>query len=50
MNKMLVHIFGAASSACCANQALKATAKDNEGKYHPDVIRIVEREFYVDVG
>ena len=31
--KMLVHIFGAKSSPCCANKALLQTADDNEVKY-----------------
>ena len=46
--KMLVHIFGAASSPCCANKALKTTASDNADKYHPEVIHTAQREFYVD--
>ncbi|XP_068741884.1 uncharacterized protein [Montipora capricornis] len=37
--KMLVHIFGAKSSPCCANKALSMTAQDNERKYSPEVIR-----------
>ena len=46
--KMLVHIFGAKSSPCCANKALSMTAQDNERKYSPEVIRTVRRNFYVD--
>ena len=46
--KMLVHIFGAKSSPCCANKALSMTAQDNERKYPPEVIRTVRRNFYVD--
>jgi len=46
--KMLVHIFGAKSSPCCANKALSMTAQDNERKYSPEVIRTVCRNFYVD--
>ena len=46
--KMLVHIFGAASSPGCANKALKVTASDNADKYHPEVIHTVERDFYID--
>ena len=47
-NKMLVHIFGAKSSPCCANKALNATAQDNERNYSPEVIKTVHRNFYVD--
>lgn len=46
--KMLVHIFGAKSSPCCANKALSMTAQDNEENYPPEVIRTVRRNFYVD--
>ena len=46
--KMLVHIFGATSSPCCANKALNLTAQDNEETYSPEVIKAVHRNFYVD--
>ena len=46
--KMLVHIFGAKSSPCCANKALSMTAQDNEENYPPEVIRTVRRNFCVD--
>ena len=46
--KMTVHIFGAKSSPCCANKALRLTAADHAGEYDPEVIRAVERNFYVD--
>ncbi|XP_028413873.1 uncharacterized protein LOC114536722 [Dendronephthya gigantea] len=46
--KMLVHIFGAKSSPCCANKALLQTADDNETKYGKDVADIVRHNFYVD--
>ena len=46
--KMLVHIFGAKSSPCCANKALLQTADDNELKYGKDVAEVVRRNFYVD--
>ena len=46
--KMLVHIFGAKSSPCCANRALKQTADDNETKYGKLVTDVVRRNFYVD--
>jgi hypothetical protein len=46
--KMMVHIFGAKSSPCCANKALLQTADDNESKYGRDMADIVRRNFYVD--
>ena len=46
--QMLVHIFGATSSPCCANKSLRKTADDNKQKYDPDVIKTVHRNFYVD--
>ena len=45
---MLVHIFGATSTPCCANRALRQTANDNKGRYDADVIKTVHRNFYVD--
>jgi hypothetical protein len=41
--KMLVHIFGAKSSPCCADKALLKTADDNESKYGKDVAEVVRR-------
>ena len=35
---MLVHIFGAKSSPCCANKALNKTAQDNEIRKSPTVM------------
>ena len=46
--QMLVHIFGATSSPCCANSALRQTAIDNKGRYDPEVIKTVHRNFYID--
>ena len=46
--KMLVHPFGAKSSPCCANQALKVTAEAGRQRYSPEVIETVHRNFYVD--
>ena len=46
--KMLVHIFGAKSSPCCANKALLQTADDNELKYGREVADVVRRNFYMD--
>ena len=36
--KMLVHIFGAKSSPCCANKALNKTAQDNEIRKSPTIM------------
>ena len=45
---MLVHIFNAKSSPCCANKALLQTADGNEPKYGREVADVVRRNFYVD--
>ena len=45
---MQVHIFGATSSSCCSNKALRQTADDNEDKYGSEVAEAVRRNFYVD--
>ena len=41
--QMLVHIFGATSSPCCANKAVHQTADDNEDQFDPEVTRTVCR-------
>ena len=46
--QMLVHIFGATSSPCCANRSVRQTAVDNEDRLSSEVINIVRRNFYVD--
>ena len=46
--KMLVHIFGAKSSPCCAIKALNTSAEDNKAAFTPDVIETVRQNFYVD--
>ena len=45
---MLVHIFGATSSPCCSNKALRQMADDNEDKYGSEAAETVRRNFYVD--
>lgn len=45
---MQVHIFGATSSPCCSNKALRQTANDNEEKYGKEVAETIRRSFYVD--
>lgn len=45
---MQVHIFGAASSPCVANSALKRTASDNAQDFSPETVNAVKRNFYVD--
>ncbi|XP_015751232.1 PREDICTED: uncharacterized protein LOC107331194 [Acropora digitifera] len=39
--QMLVHIFGATSSPCCSNKALRQTADDNEDKYGSEAAETV---------
>ena len=45
---MAVHLFGGVWSASCANFGLQKTAKDNSDDFDPEVVRSVERNFYVD--
>ena len=44
---MMVHIFGATSSPCCANFMLQKTADDNIGKFDKIITDTVKRNFYV---
>ena len=44
--QMLVHIFGAASSPCCANRSMQQT-DDNEERFSPEVINTVRMNFFV---
>ncbi|XP_073243765.1 uncharacterized protein [Porites lutea] len=46
--RMLVHLFGGASSPSCANYALKRTAEDNKEDFDAVTIATVKRNFYVD--
>lgn len=46
--RMLVHLFGAASSPSCANFALRKCAKDNEGQFCQETIERILHCFYVD--
>ena len=46
--RMTVHLFGATSSPSCCNFALKKTATDNATEFAPEVIKVVQRNFYVD--
>ena len=34
--QILVHIFGAASSPCCANKSVRQTADDDEERFSPE--------------
>ena len=45
---MLVHIFGATDSPCCANFPVKTVARDNIENYSPITIETVLRSFYVE--
>ena len=46
--QMLVHIFGAKDSPCCAGFALRKTAIDNQHRYSSLAVKTVLRDFYVD--
>ena len=47
-HRMEVHLFGATSSPSCSNFALRRTAEDNKGEFTEEVVKTVERKFYVD--
>ena len=47
--RMNVHLFGAASSPCCANFALKHLSKMYENLY-PEAAKFLQQNFYVDDG
>jgi hypothetical protein len=46
--QMVVHIFGAASSPCCASYAIKRTISDNKRAFSEETISAAGRGFYVD--
>ena len=46
--QILVHIFGATSSPCCANRALRRTVNGNKNQEDPEVIKTVHRNFFID--
>ncbi|XP_039509456.1 uncharacterized protein LOC120464180 [Pimephales promelas] len=46
--RMMVHIFGAASSPSCASYALKRTAEDRKEVASPKAVETVLHNFYVD--
>ena len=43
-----VHVFCATSSLSCCNYALQRIAVDNGEIYHPDVVTMLQQNFYVD--
>ncbi|XP_067048469.1 uncharacterized protein [Acropora muricata] len=45
--QMLVHVFGATTSPCCSNKALRQAADDNEYKCGSEAAETVPRNFYV---
>jgi len=45
---MVVHLFGGVWSASCANYELQRTAKDKSDAFDPEVVKSVEKNFYVD--
>nr|XP_054587464.1 uncharacterized protein LOC129152993 [Nothobranchius furzeri] len=48
--RLKVHLFGAASSPGCANFGLKHLAAQGQGRFKENVIRFIQRNFYVDDG
>jgi hypothetical protein len=46
--RMKSHLFGGIWSPSCCSVALKKTAEDNKSGYGLDVLKTVERNFYVD--
>ena len=46
--QMLLHIFGATDSPCCASYALKRAALDQIDEFPIDVTNTVMKEFYMD--
>ena len=46
--EMKVHMFCATSSCSCCNYALQRIAVDNGEIYHPDVVTMLQQNFYVD--
>ncbi len=46
--QMVVHIFGAKSSPCCANYCLRRCALDHTQEFSDQAINTVLRNFYVD--
>ena len=48
VHRMLVHIFGATSSPCCATYCLRQSADWYGSNFDPDISKVVNRDFYVD--
>ena len=46
--EMKVHVFGATSSASCANYALRRTATDYGKDFEKDIVNTMHQNFYVD--
>ena len=46
--RMAVHLFGGVWSPSCAAYALRRTAQDHASKYHPETVKTVLGNFYVD--
>jgi len=46
--RMKAHLFGGVWSPSCCSYALKRTATDNQNKFHCDVTKTIDRNFYVD--
>lgn len=48
--RMKVHLFGAASSPGCANFGLKHLAAEGQDRFNQNVVKFIQRNFYVDDG
>jgi hypothetical protein len=46
--RMLVHIFGATSSPCCASYCVQRTVTDNQDQFDEKTIAVAKHSFYVD--
>lgn len=45
--QMTVHLFSSTSSPSCANFALRKAAEENGGKFDPETIQTIRRNFYI---
>ena len=46
--RMCVHLFGGTWSPSCCSYALRQTAEDHRADYDPEVLNMVQHNFYVD--
>ena len=48
VHRMLVHIFGATSSPCCATYCMRQSAVQFGSNFDPAISEVINRDFYVD--